>query len=330
MRWTSTDSDVGKVRSFLSDSALAFEEQATDTLMVYDNGTLIGTGSLDEGVLKCIAVAPGRQGEGLLGTVLTMLVQRAMQRGYTHLFIYTKPGNLWVFKPFGFFAIASTASVALLENRKDGIRSFVRSLAGRRRGVVGAIVMNANPFTLGHRYLVEQALQDVDELQVFVLSSRKSEVPPQVRLRLVREGCADLSRVIVQESSDYLVSSATFPTYFLPKDSIQEANAELDIRIFVDYFVSELNISIRYLGTEPYSPVTNSYNQELLAMLPREGVHVRVLQRKETEGEAISASRVRSLMKKGDLEAVRPLVPEVTWQYLNSDEGKSLFHAEKT
>lgn len=328
--WARKPSDYTAVRSFLATLDLAFEEQASDTLLLWDEDQLIGTGSLDEGVLKCIAIQPGRQGEGLLGNILTSLIKRAMEEGYHHLFVYTKPQNEKLFKPFGFHPIVRTDSVLLLENRKHGIRDFVRSLPGSRSGVVGSIVMNANPFTLGHRYLVEEALKDVDELQVFVLSSAKSIVPPDVRFRLVQEGCADLTRVYVQESSNYLVSSATFPTYFLPKDHVAKANAGIDIRIFIDYFVPELHITKRFLGTEPFSPITDSYNQELLEMLPKEGIEVKVLSRKEMAGGAISASRVRALMKEGDLEAVSPLVPPTTFAYLSSEEGRRLFQTEKT
>ncbi len=329
-RWAATLEEYRNVEAFLARQSLEFESQVTDTLMLYDDDQLIGTGSFDDGVLKCIAVSEQRQGEGLLASILTHLIQRAMAKGFQHLFIYTKPDNLKLFKPFGFYPIATTKTVLLMENRKQGIQSFVRSLAGRRSGIVGAIVMNANPFTLGHRYLVEQAREQVDELQVFVLSSAKSLVPPAVRLRLVRQGCADLDRVIVQESSHYMVSAATFPRYFLPKDCLEQANAALDIRIFVDYFVPELHISKRFLGTEPISVVTDSYNQELLACLPAQGVQVHILERKQTEGDVISASRVRALMKEGKIEEVRPLVPDPTWNYLTSEEGRRLFQTEKT
>ncbi|MGE4585332.1 MAG: [citrate (pro-3S)-lyase] ligase [Sphaerochaeta sp.] len=328
--WAQSTKEYESVRAFLKKHDLEFEPQASDTILIYDDENLVGSGSLDEGVLKCIAVASDRQGEGLLGTILTALVKRANERDFRHLFIYTKPKNEKLFKPFAFYPIAATESVLLMENRRHGIKTFVKSLPGQRSGVVGSIVMNANPFTLGHRYLVEQALQQVDELQVFVLSSAKSIVPPAARLRLVREGCADLDRVYVQDSSNYLVSSATFPTYFLPKDTVAEANAGLDIRIFIDYFAKELKITKRFLGTEPLSPITDSYNREMLALLPSEGVEVIVLQRKETQGEVISASRVRALMQQGNVEQVRPLVPDSTYQYLASEEGRRLFYTEKT
>jgi [citrate (pro-3S)-lyase] ligase len=329
-RWAQGTQDFRTVRAFLAEHGLEFDPQVSDTILVYDDARLVGSGSLDGGVLKCIAVRPDRQGEGLLGSILTALVQKAYENGNYHLFVYTKPKNENRFRPFGFHPIASTESVLLMENRKDGIRSFVRSLAGRRNGIVGSVVMNANPFTLGHRHLVEQALEEVDELQVFVLSSAKSIVPPDIRLELVRQGCADLNRVVVQQTGDYLISPATFPTYFLPKDTVAEANAGLDIRIFVDYFAKELKIAKRFLGTEPSSPVTASYNRELAAALPREGVEVTVIPRKEVRGEVISASRVRAMMESGEVEAVRHLVPEPTFRFLQSPGGRRIFYTEKT
>ncbi|EFA28598.1 ABC transporter, ATP-binding protein, partial [Haemophilus influenzae HK1212] len=38
----------------------------------------------------------------------------------------------------------------------------------------GSIVMNANPFTLGHRYLIEQALQQCDHLHLFIVGEDAS------------------------------------------------------------------------------------------------------------------------------------------------------------
>ena len=325
-RWMRNGNDSVKVQDFLESLGLDFERQASDTILIFnEKDELIGTGSMDEGVLKCIAVLPDYHGGGFLGTILTALINRSHEKGYHHLFIYTKPKNEKLFKPFGFYPIASTSSIILMENKKQGIQSFVRSLEGQRRGIVGSIVMNANPFTLGHRYLVEMALEQVDELQLFVLSSKKSIVPFDVRLRLVKEGCADLNKVCIHPTNNYLVSAATFPSYFLPKETIAEANAALDLKIFIDYFAGELKISNRFLGTEPFSPITDSYNKEILKTLPNHGIQVTVLQRKDSGGEAISASRVRAIMKDGNVENVRLLVPQTTYDYLSSKEGLSLF-----
>ena len=74
------------------------------------------------------------------------------------------------------------------------------------------------------------------------------------------------------------------------------------------------------MGTEPLSPVTQLYNQVVTRTLEPVGVSVRLIPRLEVEGEPVSASRVRALLGEGRMEAIRPLVPHCTWQYLNSPD----------
>lgn len=52
----------------------------------------------------------------------------------------------------------------------------------------GAIVMNCNPFTKGHRYLIEQALKTVEYLYIFVVEEDKSYFKFQDRLKMVKGG----------------------------------------------------------------------------------------------------------------------------------------------
>ena len=122
---------------------------------------------------------------------------------------------------------------------------------------MGSIVMNANPFTNGHRYLVETASRQCDQLHVFVLSADASEFPADVRLDLVTKGCEDLYNVYVHGSSDYLISHATFPDYFLKdKASGSEKAVELDLKIFGKYYQKTFGITHRFVGEEPFSKIT--------------------------------------------------------------------------
>ncbi len=326
--WARSERDISLVKGLLKKVDLSFDEGVADTLMVFDDENLVGTGSLDENVLKCIGIEPKYQGEGLLGTICTALVTKAHDNGNEHLFIYTKTKNEMLFKPFGFSRVTATEHVVLMENRKDGLKNYLKGLAGRRSGKVGAIVMKADPFTLGHRYLVEEAAKECNEVQVFVLSSKKSMFPPEKRLRLVKEGCKDLKNVIVNGTSDYLVSSATFPTYFLG-DTASVFNAQLDIRIFLEAFVPELKITTRYVGTEPFSKVTDEYNQILIAALPKSGVSLRLIERKTVGGAIVSATRVREAIKAGRITQIKDLVSESTYKYLISKEVLKLFQTEK-
>lgn len=305
--------------NFLAHAGLAPDEDLEQTVLVWDEDTLVATGSRQQNLLKCIAVDASRQGEGILATVLTALRQEAFQQGHRHLFLYTKPENEHLFSSLFFYKIAKTEHVLLMEDRKNGIRKFLASLAPvKHHGAVGAAVMNCNPFTLGHRYLIETAAGECDWLYVFVLSEDKSRFSAADRLEMVKRGTADLPNVTVLPTGPYLISSATFPTYFLKdRDQAGQIQCLLDIEIFAKYFAPAFSITRRYVGTEPGSPLTRQYNDALKAHLPSHGIAVRELPRMEHAGMPISASSVRQLLDGGNMESLRVLVPSTTWDYLN-------------
>lgn len=305
---------------FLQKAELQADENLEQTVLVWDEGELIATGSRQGNVLKCIAVDPFRQGEGLTATVLTALRQEAFAAGHRHLFLYTKPKNKLMFSSLFFYPVAQTDTVLLMEDKPRGIQSFLNTLPPAEKAeAVGAAVMNCNPFTLGHQYLTETAAKQCQKLYIFVLSEDKSQFPAADRLELVKKGTAHLQNVTVLPTGPYLISSATFPTYFLKeRDQAQTVQCLLDIEIFTKYFVPRFGITHRFVGTEPLSAMTDLYNQALLAHLPPKGVEVCCIPRKETGGAPISATKVRSLLGTGQEEILRTLVPETTFEYLEN------------
>lgn len=309
-----------ETRRFLAGAGLDFDPGVEYTVNVLENDEIIASGSLEGNICKCIAVAESHQGEGLTATILTQLRQEAFRRGARHLFLYTKPKNRRMFQDLSFYPVAETADTLLMENVRDGCKKFVAGLESPPcDGVIGAIVANCNPFTLGHRYLVERAAAECDLLHLFILSEEKSLFPAADRLALARAGTEDLANVVVHPTGDYLISAATFPTYFIKdKERIPEIRCGLDLEIFSGWFAPALGITRRFVGTEPLSPVTEAYNQQLLAQLPQRGIQVTLIPRKELDGAPISASRVRALLEEGRLEELRPLVPETTFAYLKA------------
>lgn len=293
------------------------DEAVQTTVLIYDDdGNLAASGSRQENLLKCIAVDDRYQGEGLTATVLTQLRQDAFRSGYRHLFLYTKPKNKVMFSSLFFYPVAQTGDVLLMESQPQGISGFLSSMPAAGGSTVGAAVMNCNPFTRGHRYLIETAAKECDHVYVFVLSEDKSHFSFTDRLEMVRLGTADLPNVTVLTTGPYLISSATFPTYFLKdREKAGDIQCRLDIEIFLRHFVPHFGITRRYVGTEPLSPMTRQYNAVLKAELPQRGVELREIPRLETQSEPISASTVRSLAP-GDPDALRRLVPDSTWQYL--------------
>ncbi len=244
----------------------------------------------------------------------------AVRSGHHHLFIFTSPKSARIFTQFGFYPVAETEEAALLENRKDGARKFVAGLENPRpedEKPVAAIVANCNPFTNGHRYLVERAAAASGLVHLFVLSADKSRFSAADRMAMVAAGVADLGNVVVHPTSDYLISPATFPSYFI-KDKVRAEgiNCALDLTIFAQCFAKPLGIVRRYAGTEPTDEVTRAYNSQMRDILPRFGIEVIETPRLERDAVAVSASRVRALLDEGRLEEAGKLVPPATYAYL--------------
>jgi [citrate (pro-3S)-lyase] ligase len=322
--------DLERMRRFLNDCGISYDEGAEFSVCVMDGECIAAAGSLDGGVLKCIAVSPDYQGEGLAAQVTTELINQAARKGFHHLFIFTKPENLELFGSLGFYPIAETGRALLMENRKNGIDGYVLSLrkSAVNAGPAGCIVANCNPFTKGHLSLIENAARRCGVVHLFILSEDKSEFPADVRRLLVQKGTAHLSNVLLQPAGPYIISAATFPSYFYREPSIvAEANGELDLKIFCERLASPLGITLRFAGTEPFSPLTDSYNRLMKKMLPGYGMELIELPRITggKHGEAVSASRVRALLREGRLAEARELVPEVTWEYL-ADHYRGLRH----
>ena len=304
--------------AFLLRAGLEADENIDSTVLIWEDEILAATGSRKGNLLKCIAVDDAFQGQGLTDKVLTQIRQDAFAEGHRHLFLYTKPKNLLQFQSLFFYPVAQTEQVLLMEDKPQGISSFLRTLEPiQAEGRIGALVMNCNPFTLGHRYVIETAAKECDHVYVFVLSEEQPPFPAADRLQLVKDGTQDLENVTVFPTGPYLISSATFPTYFLKdRDSAVTAQCGLDIAIFSRYYIPKFGITHRYVGTEPTSPLTNAYNCALKAGLP---IPVCEIPRLETGGVPISASTVRSLLGSGHTETVRNLVPPTTFHYLEKN-----------
>lgn len=303
--------------AFLNDSGLDYEMGIEFSVNLLEDGKIVASGSLQDNVLKCIAVSKDCQGEGLAARIVSELKLEASRRGKTHLFLYTKPENRSLFDALGFYKVAQTEHVLLMEDLKNGVAQFVSNIPKPEAQPVGAIIMNCNPFTNGHLDLITNAAAECGFLYIFVVSEEKSFFPARDRLRLVKEGTAHLPNVAVLPTGEYLISSATFPVYFIKeKDRAAEFNSALDLTVFAECFAGPLGITRRYVGCEPFCPVTRRYNRQMQRLLPEYGIVVIERPRFSIGGEAISASRVRQLLAEGRFEELRPLVPEVTYRYL--------------
>lgn len=321
-----------------------------------DGDEILAGGGLDGNVIKCVAVSESARSEGLMNILVSRLIAIAREEGRKSVKVFTKPENEGIFKSLGFALIASSPNAILMENGRGGLpeyRKYLESLA--RPGRNGAIVMNANPFTKGHRYLVEQAASQVDNLYVIVVKEDRSRFPYVERKAMIEAGCAGLDNVVVCEGSDYAISAATFPTYFLKKlDDATDTQIALDLDLFVNHIAKPLGVTVRFAGSEPEDALTRRYNELMAEILP--GTSVAVVRqahqpdselvkgsalrqarrpidfieipRLEQNGNPISATSLRRALDKGNLKEAMEYIPESTVPYLVADLAERALRLE--
>lgn len=325
--------DREKLVSFLKEQDLEYDENITYSMVLEEDGKIIGTASSHNNVIKCVAISREHQGENLLSTIFSHLVTHMFEQGIYHYFGFTKPKNKRLFEGVGLYKVAETDHVLLLENERDGIKKYMKKLqeettkakevgqANEEQEEIGAIVANCNPFTKGHRYLIEYAAKRCKYLHLFILSEEQEFISSEARYEMVYEGVKDLKNVILHQTSDYLISPAVFPTYFMKeKDQAFTINCMLDIEIFKEYIAKNLGITKRFVGSEPNCKVTKEYNRCLKEYLPSAGIAVEEIDRFEIDHKPVSASDVRCAYYEGRLEEVKKLVPETTYDYLQKSE----------
>lgn len=321
-----------------------------------DGDEILAGGGLDGNVIKCVAVSESARSEGLMNILVSRLIAIAREEGRESVKAFTKPENEGIFKSLGFGLLASAPKAILMENGRGGLPEYRKYLASLARpGRNGAIVMNANPFTKGHRYLVEQAASQVDNLYVIVVKEDRSRFPYVERKAMIEAGCAGLDNVVVCEGSDYAISAATFPTYFLKKlDDATDTQIALDLDLFVNHIAQPLGVTVRFAGSEPEDALTRRYNELMAEILPGtsvavvrqdhqpdselvEGSAVRQARRPidfveiprlEQNGNPISATSLRRALDKGNLKEAMEYIPKSTVPYLVADLAERALRLE--
>lgn len=316
-----------EIRGLLAECGLDYEDGVEVFVVLRPGGRLAACAGLQGNVVKCIAIEPDRRGGSLSLKLLNEIVHLALERGHSHLFLYTAPDNAAVFRSAGFYPLVEVPGyVALMENTPVGIRSYCTRLKAERRegATIGAIVMNANPFTLGHLSLVARAARDCDWLHVFVVAENASLISYHDRFRLVEQGIRGIDRVTLHAGSHYMISQATFPAYFFKeKGMVGPCRTAVDLLLFRTYIAPALGITRRYVGTEPFCPTTRKYNEDMKNWLQRAdiaGPAVTVVEIPRTAllGSPISASEVRRLLAARDFDRIEALVPPATLDLLFS------------
>lgn len=307
-------------QSLIQNEGLVIEnlDDITETFGIYEDDKLIATGSYFENVLKYLAIDPDYQGGNIFNKLVSTLINELAAQNIFHVFVFTKPQYKKSFSYLGFNLIAETEYSALLETGDYSIDQYIAEMPRISGKNISAIVMNANPFTLGHRYLVEQAAQKSDSVYVFVVNQDASLFKTSERLDLIKQGTADLDNVQVVSGGQYMVSFVTFPSYFIKSRSeVATYQTQLDAKVF-KRIASALKITKRFVGSEPYSPTTEIYNQSLQKVLPPE-VELEILDRKAIDQDIISATKVRQAIQANDLATVQKYVPETTYKFIKDN-----------
>ena len=354
-----------RIEAFLKRNGLRIDDMNYYAAMLDDDGEMIAGGGLKDDVIKCVAVDDAHKGEAIANTLVSHLISHANQDGYGCIKLFTKPKNRQLFESLSFRLLAEAPEAILMETGIGGISNTVEALKKIKEESekykeynkeckedskecrentsylntstpqhlnttmqpTGCIVMNCNPFTLGHRYLVESASRMVEHLFVIVVREDRSAFSYQERMAMVTAGTADLKNVTVCDGNEYAISNTTFPTYFLKRlDDAADTQMLLDLDLFRRHIAPALGAEVRFVGTEPTDELTRRYNELMMKSLGKD--HVVHIPRLENGGVAVSASRVRRAMDSNSLKEAAQLVPPTTLPYIIAHLATRALHAE--
>lgn len=306
------ESEKKQTEQFLSKFDLKYEKDIIYTLNCVEDNQIVATISCSKNVIKCMAIDENYQGLNIASTLISKMIQYIYRLGSESIFVFTKPSNKEIFLSMGFTQIIETENTCLLEmySHINDVLDYVKEKYKLNKPSYAAIVMNCNPMTNGHLYLIEKCSSENENVIVFVVEEDKSYFKFEERFNIVKKECEKFSNVVVVPGTQYIISSATFPTYFY-KDEVNTdfESINVDLAIFKKYFIPKFNITKRYVGTEPYDSLTNSYNELMEKYLD----NLVVIERCKNGSEYISASKVRKLIIDNKIEQIEELVPASTF-----------------
>jgi [citrate (pro-3S)-lyase] ligase len=311
--------------ALIKDQGLSFEPGFDDFVCLFDDEKIIACGARSGYVLKMIAISTAHQGTDLLGELVTKLLLSAISAGHDTVFVFTSPQNVTSFKALNFRLLTINGPVALMEHG-PGLCSFISACAPKIVcGNNGSIIINGNPFTLGHQHLVEYAAKRVDQLYLFVVREDSSIFPFEARLYMAQKATSHLRNVTVLDTSRYAISAGTFPSYFLKKlDTAAENQMQTDLHLFAQHIAPAFHISYRFVGQEPFCKTTATYNEMMKKIFGAYKIVLLEIPRISVYGLPISATRVRSAFAANDNETLKLLVPSTTVEFLQSPSARTI------
>ena len=309
------NSEINKIKEFLKANDLNYEDNITKSFYIEENELVVASVSIFNNVIKCFAVSKEYRSENYGGILISNVINYFYENKIYHYMVYTKKEYLNTFINLGFNEVVSTDTVVILESGTPSIKEYLVDLkkkieykfeANLDNCDVASLVMNCNPITEGHLGLIELASKNHQYVIIFLLEEDLSYFSYKERMTLVYLSTMHLSNVIVVPSSSYIVSSLTFPNYFLKNETLKNIEwATTDALIFKNYFMKYLNIKYRYVGTES-SKIMIDYNNALKEILEDKLIEVK---RFENDEQVISASLVRKYIEEGNIDKALELVP---------------------
>lgn len=309
-----------ELSAFLRDNGLQ-ADHLDYALGVYDSDDrLVGCGGLSGDILKCIALSEELRSEGVAAGLISALLSRSMEEGNSNTFVFTKPEYKTAFEALSFKTVGESQKAILLESNPRSLKNYLSLLHTRaeEEGRKGVIVMNANPLTLGHIYLIERAAAEVDHLFIIpVADNPATDFSYSERTMMLENATAPMKNVTVVAGSRYAVSASTFPTYFIKtRTDATDTHIALDLDIFGRHIAPALGATVRFVGSEPTDPLTARYNELMPEILSHYGIETVEIPRLEREGAVISASRVRNMLKTFRVGDALSMVPPATAPFL--------------
>lgn len=325
--------EIEEISEYLEKNGVTYDNPEA-TVVMRDNGVIVATGSVDGNILKYFYNDEEYTGQGLMVDIYNELLNHLFDKQISDYYVFTKPKNAMIFNSIGLKTVYITDDVALFEGGFNTYSDWIAKVKEELNPNAvnrGAIVANCNPMTKGHKYLFEYARSQVDELVIFMVEEDKSIFPTIDRYEIVKREMSEYDDVVVLLGGPYIISSATFPTYFLKEeDDSLDIYTELDAKIFSEKIARDLEIKNRFVGSEPLDPVTNRYNEIMGRYVNRDGLKLVVLERLTQDDGVISATRVRKLLSEGKVKEAFAFLPNSTIEYLKSDRGMAVIEKLKS
>ena len=308
--------EIERIKSFLEENDLLMDKLITKSFYIDVDEKIVATISIYNNVIKCFAVSKECREENYGGLLVSYIINYFYQNGINHYMVYTKVEYAELFKSLNFREIEKAERTILLEGGSQLINDYIKSLKKKiefRFSIdmniendIASVVVNCNPVTNGHIELIEQIAKSHKYVLVFILEEDLSMFTYKERISLLTISLVHLSNVLVIPSSEYIISSSTFPNYFLKDENLKNDEwSKIDALIFRNYFMKGLNISYRYVGTED-SGYMSRYNNTLKEVLKEKLVIVPRFMHNE---KVISASTVRTLIKEKKIEEAMEYIP---------------------